>query len=303
MSQPNIINIQKYSLHDGQGIRTTVFFKGCHLNCIWCHNPESQNFKKDFMFNKDRCKSCFSCVKICPENAIICSEDKPLTNQKNCILCEICADYCPYNAREFVGTTKDVDELFKEIEKDRIFYDQSYGGVTFSGGEVMSQDISYLLSIVKKLKTRGYNIAIDTCGFAPLNSYREILPYVDTFLYDIKLINNEKHLKYMGKTNDLILSNLKYLSDKGANINIRIPVIGGVNEDMGAMFEIIEFIKNNVKTFKINLLPYHNFGSDKYEKLNKIYLGENLFTPTNEYMEILKNYFISNGFTNTVIGG
>lgn len=303
MNLPNIINIQKYSLHDGEGIRTTVFFKGCHLTCIWCHNPESQNFHKDFMYSKEKCKSCLSCMNTCPSKAIGSVDNKPFTNPKICTQCETCIDFCPYNAREFIGEQKNIDELFKEIEKDRIFYDQSYGGVTLSGGEVMAQDIDYLYLLVKKLKSRGYNIAIDTCGFAPLNSYLKLLPYVDTFLYDIKLIDNQKHLKYMGKSNELILSNLKKISDKGANINIRIPVIGGVNEDIHSILDIIEFLKNNIKTFKINLLPYHNFGTGKYEKLNLEYLGDFLFTPNTEHMELLKKLFVNNGFSNTIIGG
>ncbi|WP_297406965.1 trans-4-hydroxy-L-proline dehydratase activase [uncultured Cetobacterium sp.] len=303
MNLPHIINIQKYSLHDGDGIRTTVFFKGCHLTCIWCHNPESQSFTKEFMFSKEKCKSCLSCIKRCPSKAIATTHGKPCTNTKLCTQCETCIDFCPYNAREFIGEQKNIDELFKEIEKDRIFYDQSYGGVTLSGGEVMAQNIEFILPLVQKLKNRGYNIAIDTCGFAPLNNYLKILPYIDTFLYDIKLIDNQKHLKYMGKSNELILDNLKKISDEGANINIRIPVIGGVNEDIKSMLDIIDFLKENIKTFKINLLPYHNLGTSKYDKLNLKYQGDFLTTPTPDYMEILKKLFINNGFSNTIIGG
>ena len=304
MNIPNIVNIQRYSLHDGNGVRTTVFFKGCLLSCIWCHNPESQNLDREFMFNKEKCKGCYSCLETCPEKAINKSEDGVvITKTLDCVQCEKCIDFCPMNAREFVGDKKSVENIVKEIDKDRIFYDNTDGGVTLSGGEVMIQDIDFIVELLKKLKTRGYNLAIETCGFAPYKNYEAVLPYVDMFLYDIKIMDAKKHKLYMGKSNEIILENLKNISKLGAKINIRIPTIGGVNDDTSSMTEIINFLKESVNTFSVNLLPYHSVGSSKYERLGIEYKGKSLTTPSNEKMEHLKDLFISNGFLNTKIGG
>lgn len=304
MDLPNIVSIQRYSLHDGDGIRTTVFFKGCLLSCIWCHNPESQNRDRQFMYNKEKCKGCYSCLETCPEKAINKSEDGTvITKTIDCTQCEKCIDFCPMNAREFVGDKRSVDNIVKEIDKDRIFYDNTDGGVTLSGGEVMIQDMDFVVPLIKKLKTRGYHLAIETCGFAPYKNYEQVLPYVDMFLYDIKLMDTKSHKIYMGKGNELILENLKGISQYGAKINIRIPTIGGVNDSISSMTDIINFLKENINTFKINLLPYHRVGSSKYERLGLEYKGESLTVPSDEQMEVLKDLFISNGFTNTKIGG
>ena len=303
MAIPYVINIQKYSLHDGDGIRTTIFFKGCLLNCWWCHNPESQRYTPELLFNYERCKGCKECEKICPEHVINVESNIAKTEREKCILCETCLDYCINSAREIVGKQYSVDELLKEIDKDKMFYEESGGGVTLSGGEIMTQDIGYLVELSKKIKKRGYNITIDTCGYAPQKNYEALVDYVDTFLYDIKTMNNEVHKKYMGKDNDLILSNLKYLSDCGKNIYIRIPLIGGVNSSNENIEEIVDFLKNNVNVKRINLLPYHKAGTNKYEKLDLHYLGEDFITPSQEELENYLNIFKKNGFSDVKIGG
>lgn len=303
MGVPYVINIQKYSIHDGDGIRTTVFFKGCLLNCWWCHNPESQKYNQELMFHFERCGGCHSCENICPEKAIEVKENKAYTNRDECVLCSTCLDYCTNNVREIVGKHYTIKELMKEIEKDRMFFEQSKGGVTLSGGEVMTQDMDYMTQLLKELKRKGYDVCIDTCGYAPQKNYEKVLPYVNTFLYDIKIMNNELHKKYMGKDNELIFSNLKYISDNGANIYIRIPVIGSVNDTEENMEEIVEFLKDNINVKQINLLPYHNTGSNKYEKLEEEYLGKEFYTPTKENMKKFKEIFIKSGFNNVKIGG
>lgn len=303
MQIPYVINIQKYSIHDGDGIRTTVFFKGCGLSCQWCHNPESQCYSREMMYSKEKCTFCRTCSEICPNNAIDFSSGVPVTDKGKCTLCGKCTDYCLSNAREIVGKQYTVDELMKEIEKDRTFYEQSHGGVTLSGGEIMTQNMDYIEQLLKKLKKSGINIAIDTCGFAPLENYKRILPYADVFLYDIKLMDSQRHKQFMGQGNELILSNLKAISDMGANINIRLPTIEGVNADDKSMMDIINFLRENIRVSKVNLLPYHNTGSHKYEKLGRIYEGELLSVPSDERMEHLKNMFYENGFTNVKIGG
>lgn len=303
MAIPYVINIQKYSLHDGDGIRTTIFFKGCLLNCWWCHNPESQRYTPELLFNYERCKGCKECEKICPEQVIKVKENVAKTERENCILCETCLDYCVNEAREIVGKQYPIEELLKEIDKDKMFYEESGGGVTLSGGEIMTQDIGYLIELLKKIKKRGYHVTIDTCGYAPQKNYEALIDYVDTFLYDIKTMDNEVHKKYMGKGNELVLSNLKYLSECGKNIYIRIPLIGGVNSSEESIEAIVKFLKDSVQVKKINLLPYHKAGTKKYEKLDLNYLGEDFVTPSQEELEKYLDIFRKNGFSDVKIGG
>ncbi|MGN9162717.1 trans-4-hydroxy-L-proline dehydratase activase [Clostridium sulfidigenes] len=303
MNLPKIINIQKYSIHDGNGIRTTIFFKGCPLSCLWCHNPESQNYSEELMYNEEKCTGCMACIDSCPQRAISKEEKCVVTDKIKCDLCKECIDYCVNNAREIVGKEYTVAQLVKEAEKDRMFYEESSGGITLSGGEVMTQNMDYIEELLKKLKKKGYNIAIDTCGQAPYENYNRILKYVDTFLYDIKLMDNEKHIKYIGKSNNLILENLKKLSEAGANINIRIPLVEGVNADDESIEELIKFLKKNINVHKINLLPYHNTGKSKYERLQKVYEGVNFEAPSKERMETVKGKFEKAGFINIKIGG
>lgn len=303
MELPYIINIQRYSIHDGDGIRTTVFFKGCGLSCLWCHNPESQNYDREVMYSRDKCSSCGKCIEICPHKAIHFEGDTPVTDREICEKCETCLDWCLNNARDIVGKQYTVNELMREIEKDRMFYEQSKGGVTLSGGEVMSQNIEYLVALLKRLKKSGINVNIDTCGFAPLESFKAVLPYADVFLYDVKHIDSDIHKRFTGQGNELILSNLKAISDMGAKINIRIPVIDGVNADDESIIGIINYLKENINVYRVNLLPYHNTGSHKYEKLGLDYQDELLKVPSDERMEQLRAMFIANGFSDVKIGG
>lgn len=304
MRLPNVINIQRFSVHDGDGIRTTVFFKGCYLNCWWCHNPESQNFAPEAMINPEKCTGCTACEHACPHHAIHMEDCKQYTDRSKCEACGKCVDFCVNNAREIVGKQYTVQELVKEVEKDYMFYEESYGGVTLSGGEAMAQDMEYMTELLKKLQRKGFNVAVDTCGYAPQENFEKVLPYVDTFLYDIKLMDDEKHKKYMGQSNKLILSNLKYISDHGARIYIRIPVIGGVNDNDQEMEAILSYLKKeNIAVAQVNLLPYHDIASSKYDRLDENYKGKDFYVPSNEYMEALQAKFQQNGFQNTKIGG
>ena len=300
---PRVINIQKYSIHDGEGIRTTIFFKGCPLSCLWCHNPESQNYKEELMYNEEKCTGCMACMNICHKRAISKEENHVVTDRSKCDLCKGCIDYCVNNAREIVGKEYTVAQLIKEVEKDKMFYEESSGGITLSGGEVMTQNMDYIEELLRRLKKRGYNIAIDTCGQAPYENYERVLNYVDTFLYDVKLMDNEKHIKYVGKSNEVIIGNLKKLSEAGANINIRIPLVEGINTDDESIEEIIKFLKENVSVQKINLLPYHNTGKSKYERLQKVYEGIDFKAPSDDRLEEIKKRFENTGFINIKIGG
>ncbi|MBR2928144.1 MAG: glycyl-radical enzyme activating protein [Oscillospiraceae bacterium] len=299
-----VTNIQRYSTHDGDGVRTTIFFKGCPLSCRWCHNPESQDFRKELFFYDNKCKNCGGCIPRCPSGANVLEEGKLCFDRSKCTGCGNCTDWCIYEARELAGKDYTAEQLVKEAKKDRIFYEQSGGGVTLSGGEVMSQDIEILEPLCRGLHREGLSVFIDTCGFAPYEKYEKILPYVDTFLYDIKAMDSAVHKEWTGVDNALILENLKKLSAAGANIYIRIPTIGGVNANEGFMQQVIAFLtENNIHPAQVNLLPYHNYGRNKYASLAKEYDDASMQVPSDEQMEQFKNMFINSGFTKTNIGG
>lgn len=304
MNRPLITNIQKYSIHDGDGIRTTVFFKGCPLSCTWCHNPETQSFSKQLMFQDERCTGCGACVKGCPKGAISIKDGKSVTDKTKCIECGKCIEDCLLNIREISGKYDTVNQLILEIEKDKAFYEQSKGGVTLSGGEVLAQDMDYLLELLEKLHRKGYRINIDTCGYVSYDRIKKVLPFVDTFLYDIKIMDSMLHKKYTGVDNALILDNLKKLSQDGASIWIRIPMIGGINDTVDNINQTASFlIKEKIKVKQINLLPYHNTGSSKYSRLNKTYKGEKFYTPTTKELEKLAAILHKYNFSKIQIGG
>ena len=305
MATPYVFNVQKYSIHDGDGIRTTIFFKGCPINCAWCHNPESQRFDKELLYFKDRCTGCGKCVQRCPNGANTMVDGKAELDRSKCNACGVCADWCIATARDIAGKEYTVKELVKEAEKDRQFYEESGGGITLSGGEVMSMDMDYIEQLCKILYNKGYSVNIDTCGYAPYEDYKRILPYIDTFLYDIKVMDKADHEKFIGVDNELILENLKKLSADGAKINIRIPTVKGVNATEEFMQAVVDFLKgNNISVKQVNLLPYHNTGKHKYSKLDREYDTDGIMEkPSAESMELFKNIFVKNGFNNTKIGG
>ena len=301
----SVTNIQKYSIHDGDGIRTTVFFKGCHLRCRWCHNPETQSFEKELQVDTPKCTGCGRCAAVCPEGAItISDEGKSVTERDKCVVCGKCEAACLGNYRTVVGRDYTVDELVKICLQDLMFYEESGGGVTLSGGEVMAMDSGYIKELVRKLHREGVSVAIDTCGQAPFSNYEAILPYVDTWLYDIKVMDDDKHREYMGMGNALILDNLKQLAAAGAKIYIRIPVVKEVNGDTESMEAIIGFLKDNdIRPLQVNLLPYHSTGSHKYGKLGMDYPGTALTVPPDEEMQSFVRQWNDAGYGNVKIGG
>ncbi len=299
-----ITNIQKYSIHDGDGIRTTVFFKGCPLKCVWCHNPETQRYERELQYDKEKCVGCGACAKVCPRGAITMVENKPVLDSELCTLCGKCELYCPEGIRETVGQEYPVKALVKEIMKDRMFYEQSGGGVTLSGGEVMTMSSEYIVAIAKELKKEEISLTIDTCGYVPFERFEKILPYVDTFLYDVKVMDPKLHKKYIGVDNELILENLVKLSEAGARIYIRIPTVKEVNGNEQNMLDTIRFLKeHNITPAQVNLLTYHNTGSSKYPKLGMEYQGGDLHAPSTEEMEGFVKLFKDAGYLNTKIGG
>lgn len=271
-----IFDIERNSFVDGPGIRSTVFFKGCNLRCKWCHNPESQLPKKQMMFYKDKCNGCGKCAKVCKNHL------------EKCDFCGRCELFCPQDARKVCGKEYTVDEVFSEVIKDKAFYENSGGGVTFSGGECMLQ-IDFLLEILKKCKENGIHTAVDTAGNVPWQSFQKIIPYTNLFLYDVKCFSEQLHIEGTGVSNKLLLENLKRLSDCfSCDIIIRIPVIGGYNDNDAEIKKISDFLKT-VRYKSVELLPYHKMGEHKYNALD--ITCEKYTVPTEKEMENYKKAF------------
>ena len=302
---PYIFNIQKFSTHDGDGVRTTIFFKGCPLRCMWCHNPESQHYYKELIFHQHKCTTCGRCVAKCIQGANSIVDGKIVFDRSKCTACGVCTDWCITEARELAGKEYTVDALVKEAMKDKIFYEQSGGGVTLSGGEVMaSQHMDYVEEVCRKLHENGVSIFIDTSGYTDYKNLKRILPYVDVFLYDIKVMDPEDHKKYIGVDNSLILENLKKLSDEGAGLYIRLPIIQQVNATDEHIESVIHFLKeNNIHARQVNLLPYHDIGKGKYASLDMEYHDDEMSVPVSELMEHFKSMFEEQGFNKVNIGG
>lgn len=266
MQQGTIFNIQRFSIHDGPGIRTTVFLKGCPLSCAWCHNPESQHAQPEIMVQTEKCVGCGACVAICPTGAATVIEGQRVA--KPCPACGRCLSVCPQGALELVGKMMTVDEVMLEILKDQLFYDESGGGVTFSGGEPLQQP-AFLQALLASCCQHGMHTVVDTSGYAPWPVVEKIAPLVDLFLYDVKLLLDERHLRYVGTSNKLMLHNLQRLV-KISHVQVRIPIIPGVNDDETNLQATADFLKP-LPLQGIKLLAYHNYGVPKYARLGKVY--------------------------------
>lgn len=269
MKQPLIFDIKRYAINDGPGIRIVVFFKGCNLNCAWCHNPESISPCQEKMYAASKCIGCGTCVETCPEGALSLTSEGIVTDSERCTLCGKCAEVCPTTAIELSGKPMSVSEIMEEIEKQQVFFDQSGGGVTFSGGEPMLHP-GFLTELLDECGRRGIHRAVDTAGFINTKTLLEVAKRTDLFLFDLKLMNPEKHRKWVGVPNEKIQENLKILAEAGAKINIRIPLIGGVNDDEENMTESARFVASlSGQKKKVNLLPYHKIAQTKYQKLGR----------------------------------
>lgn len=297
----NVFNIQKYSIHDGPGIRTTVFLKGCPLHCKWCHNPEGLSSEIQILRNEDKCVLCGNCVQVCPTNSLKFGDNKITYDRDTCILCNRCEKVCYYEAIEIVGELKTVDDIMKEVLKDKIFYEVSGGGVTFSGGEPF-QDPKFLLELVKSAKEEGLHVAIDTSGFTKWDNIQSVIEYVDLLLYDFKMADYKKHKEYTGVSNELIVDNLKKLGNENIEIYLRLPMIRGVNDSNEDIKNILEIIKDINNISQVNILEYHSMGMEKYPRLGKVYDLTGEEKPDHQNICAIKEIFEKAGFK-TVIGG
>lgn len=263
-------DIHRFSLNDGPGIRTTVFLKGCYLKCEWCHNPESQSFKPQLSFNPEKCLHCFECVKVCPNNAHQIIDNKHFVEWNWCDLAGKCVEVCPSGALKIIGTNTEVDFIISEVMKDKKYFDKTGGGLTISGGEPMAQFES-TKELLVMAKQKGIHTVLDTCGYGEQNHYNEILDYVDLFLFDYKLTDDDLHKEFTGVTNKQILDNLDFLYKNRASIILRCPLIPGINDNDDHLRGIKKIIKKYPKLKSVEIMPYHNMGRDKASRVGMDY--------------------------------
>jgi pyruvate formate lyase activating enzyme len=264
-----VFRIARYAVHDGPGIRTTVFLKGCPLRCWWCHSPESQSPGPELIVRTERCLKCGTCLPACPHDAIEPEGDLFATDRDMCEACGTCVRACPSGAREMAGTEFTVDRLMAEIEKDVVFFDESGGGVTFSGGEPLMQP-DFLDEMLRRCQAVRIHTAVDTCGLADSEALLRISPNTDLFLFDLKLIDEGRHREVTGASNQRILENLRMLAALRGNIRIRFPLIPGINdhpENVRALGALV----SSLGLTRVDVLPYHRAGIAKYVRLDSEY--------------------------------
>ena len=276
--QGTIFNIQKFCINDGPGIRTTVFMKGCPLNCVWCHNPESKSARPELFYDSRKCIGCGRCVAACPNGCHEITPEGHVFHREHCVSCGKCAETCYASALETVGYPITVEEALKEVMKDEIFYKNSGGGLTVSGGEPMFQ-YEFTLELLKAAKEKGLHVCMETCGFAPSERYQEIAPLVDIFLFDYKVTDSELHKRYTGVPNEKILENLKLLDELGAKTILRCPIIPTLNDTPEHLQGIARTANSLQHVLEVNIEPYHPLGSGKSEMLNKEYELKDLSFP------------------------
>jgi pyruvate formate lyase activating enzyme len=264
----SVFNVQRCSLHDGPGIRTTVFFKGCPLSCTWCHNPEGIARDPDLTLSVDRCIGCGACVDVCPRVRDENLSSAPVGRRSDCLRCGRCVDACPADARSLSGKTYGVSELIDLVERDRPFFETSGGGVTFSGGEPTSQP-DFLVACLRASRERGLHTAIDTCGAAPLDVVLEVALLADLFLFDLKHMDPDAHRRSTGVDNRLILENLGRLSAAGAEIWLRVPFVPGINDDVSNLDAVGAFVSSLPRRHPVVLLPYHAIAKAKASRIGQ----------------------------------
>lgn len=294
-----IFNIQRFSLHDGNGIRTIPFFKGCPLSCKWCCNPESRNPQPELFFIKQNCDRCGKCIEVCPYDAIS-FESPSFIDRSKCVACNACVEVCTMQALEMKGERTNVGRVMKELQKDSTLYRRSNGGITLSGGEPLFQP-EFALEMLKACKEKGWHTAMETTGTASKKTIEMVMPYVDLALTDIKVMDNKIHQWAVGCSNQIILENLVLISEI-TNVEVRVPLIPNINDDKENIKAVCNFVDTMHNVQVIHLLPYHTFGENKYDLLGMDYAMPKEAKNPPETIEKLKSIVQNMGYE-CVIGG
>ena len=290
MSKAIIFNIQRYSVHDGPGIRTVVFFKGCPLRCVWCQNPESWRRRPEIGFHLERCIVCGNCQEACEEGAILSGTKR--IDRARCTMCGACVETCNAEALKLIGEELGEDELIAQVSKDRPFYEDSGGGVTLSGGEPLLQ-IDFLEGFCSRCREQGLSVVVETCGAVPFDAFRRILPFVDLMLYDVKAIDPSLHKAWTGSSNESILSNLEQLRLSGVRVIPRVPIIPSYTALPSNLKQIAEHLEGSFP--EVHLLPYHRWGESKRELIDSPQPFLQLDPPSEDELEAMRKIFEERG--------